>query len=156
MRKTFLLVLLLGLLLCGCGALPEQGPLGTVETATQAVLQDSTIYFLYPTGPVYDPTGIAAYDLETEALTQLPGMPETDVLGLQATKDCLYYLTSDGLYRCGLDGSDHTLLADTSENGAFCNAWFFLLGDTFYLCRTTESAEPQTQIVTVQDRKSVV
>lgn len=149
-RGMRLTALIFGLsLLCCCGELPKQGPLGTVETATQAVLQDETIYFLYPTGPVDDPTGIAKYALASEELTQLPGMPKTDVLGLQTSEDNLYYLTANSLYRCGLDGSAQALLADTSENGAFRNTWFFLLDGSFYLCRTSEREDTTTQVVTV-------
>ena len=153
-RVLFAALLLELALLCGCGALPQQGPLGTVETAIREALQNDTIYFLYPSGPVYDPTGIAVYDLNTEALTQLPGLPGTDVLGLQTSEDALFYLTVDSLYRCGLDGSEQALLANTGEDGAFRNAWFFLLENTFYLCRTSlgtdaETEELKTQIVKV-------
>ncbi len=134
MRK-FLLAAVLLILLTGCGRFPEQGPMGTVQTATQSVEQDGVLYFLYPSGPVYAPTGIAGYDLDSGTFSTVPGLPEEDVLGLTFRDGILYYLTATGLYRSGVNGTQE-LLARTDEDGAYQNAWFFSLNGTFVLCRS--------------------
>lgn len=135
MRKIIFIGILLALLLTGCGRFPEQGPMGTIETATQAVEYDGVLYFLYPSGPVYAPTGIAGYDLQSGTFSTVPGLPEEDVLGLEVHDGLIYYLTSTGLYRCGVHGPQE-LLVRTDEDGAYQNGWFFSLGRTFVLCRS--------------------
>lgn len=152
LRKLILMAVCL-LLLTGCGRFPEQGPMGTIETATQAAERDGVLYFLYPEGPVYAPAGIAAYDLRSETFSTLPGLPEEDVLGMELQDGSIYYLTASGLYRCGMDGSAQELLVRTDEDGAYQNGWFFSLGRAFVLCRSGifeegEDVVPKSQVLT--------
>lgn len=133
MRKTLLFLLPVLLLLTACGKLPETGPFGTIASATQAVEQDGVLYFIYPVGPVYEPAGVAAYDVEQEEFWQIPDPLEDEILGIQVDENNLYTLTESAVYRSGLDGMDWTLLCQTEED--VWNRWFFLLKDRIYLCR---------------------
>lgn len=72
MRKAIFASVFLALLLTGCGRYPEQGPMGTVETATQAAEQDGVLYFLYPVGPVCAPQYVLFYSREDLTETAEP------------------------------------------------------------------------------------
>lgn len=92
------------------GGKEQNGPLGTIQTAMEAAEKDGVLYFLYPVGPVTEPTGVAAYDLEAERFYQLEGMPEEAVQGFCFGGDALYLMTEETVYQYNLQNGSLSVL----------------------------------------------
>lgn len=129
-----LVIFCMFLLLCGCGALPETGPLGTIESASMASERDGVVYFLDPVGCVEENTGISAYDTKTGAYSTVISLEGEDIKSFQLSEDTVYYRTEAAIY--AMTGEEETLLyQETEENWTL--DWMFLLEQDIYLSRST-------------------
>lgn len=132
--RTVVLSILITVTLCGCGKLPETGPIGTIDSASMAVERDGVLYFLDPVGCVEENTGISAYDTKTEEYWTVISLEGEDVCSFQLSDDSVYYRTENAVY--AMTGACETLLyQETEENWTL--DWMFLLEQDIYLSRST-------------------
>lgn len=117
------------------------GVFGTVQTAMEAAELDGVLYLRYPVGPVYAPAGVAAYDPETGRFWELPGLPETDILGLCPLNGDLVLLTEDAVYRYDLLSGSAICLTQTEGREVVANQWLTNCAEGLILCRDTVETE---------------
>lgn len=120
------------------------GTFGTVQTAMEATELDGILYLRYPVGPVYDPAGLAAYNLEAGEFFQLSGHPEAEILGICLLDGTLVMLTENALYRYSPRDSGMMCMMKTT---GFFNQWLIPWAGELILCRSTMDVESRTQIL---------
>lgn len=101
---------------------------------------DGKLYYLYGGGPSYG-SDISVFDEQTSSsriIAHITPDKVTRRISPNVVGDYLYYQQSDGIYRCGLDGSNVTCLVP----GLVCHEFLMAKG-YIYFVTAPENAYPQ-------------
>lgn len=102
---------------------------------------DGKLYYLYGGGPSYG-TDISEYDEDTGSIRTIAHInPDqvTNRISPNIVEDQLYYQQADGIYRCGLDGSNVTRLVPD----LVCHEFLMAKGYIYYVTAPGDPAAPQ-------------